>query len=226
MKRIIFLPIILSLVLFSCEVIPEAAFYIDKVNAEVGEEIFFTNDSYNADRFEWDFGDGTYSDVPNPAHTYMGTGTFEVKLTAFNHRGVSDQAYRTILIKSPTLLEVEVLEYYDEYPVKNASVLIYPTLADWDGERNSIAEGFTNADGKVVFTGLGNFVYYLDVWEKNHNNYSLKKEDINFIRTGKIKQNQINRFIAYVDYVGSKGDVKKDRSVVIKKIVPRVYGQK
>jgi PKD repeat protein len=216
----------MSLVLLSCEVIPEAAFYVDKVEAEVGEEIFFTNDSYNADRFEWDFGDGTFSDVPNPAHTYRGTGTFEVKLTVFTHRGVSDYSYKTIVIKSPTLLEVEVLEYYDEYPVKNASVLIYPTLAAWDEERNSIAEGFTNADGKVVFTGLGDFVYYLDVWEKDHNNYSLRQEDINFIKTGKIKLNQINRFIAYVDYVGSKGDAKKDRSVVIKKIVPRVYGYK
>ena len=207
--------------------IPDANFYVDNVEPDVGEEVFFTNDSYNADRFEWDFGDDTYSNKPNPVHVYTGSGSYQVVLTAFSRAGLSDKAYQTIDVQIPTLLEVEVLEYYDKYPVENASVILYPTLADWDAEKNMVTEGFTNATGKVVFSGLGNFVYFLDVWEAHHNNYALRDEDISFIRTNQILPHQINRFIAYVDYVaGGKGDGKRDRTVRIKSLERKAVDKK
>jgi hypothetical protein len=89
-------------------------------------------------------------------------------------------------------------------------------------------EGFTDIDGFAVFSDLGSFVYYLDIWEKNHNNYALRDEDVNFIRTPQIKIHQINQFVAYVDYVqGSKGDpVIRNRKVVVRKLVPRTYVEK
>jgi hypothetical protein len=119
----------------------------------------------------------------------------------------------------PTLLEVEVLEYYDKYPVGNASVILYPTLSDWDNETNSISEGFTDGTGKVVFSDLDNFVYYVDVWEADHNNYTLRDEDVGFIRTDQIRPHEINRFIAYVDFVsGGKGDGTRDRTLKIKRL--------
>ena len=37
--------------------------------------------------------------------------------------------------------------------------------------------------GKTVFADLKNIVYYVDVWEENHDNYTLKDEDVGFIRT-------------------------------------------
>jgi hypothetical protein len=224
MKSIIYLPFFLAILLISCESEPEAAFYIDNAEPEVGQEVLFTNNSANAERFEWDFGDNTWTDEPNPVHVYTGTGTYQVTLTAFSKSGVEASAYATITVMIPTLLEIEVLEYYDKYPVENASVILYPTLDDWDAETNEITEGFTDADGIVVFSHLDAFVYYLDIWEAHHNNYTLRTEDVNFIRTPQIKLHSINRFTAYVDYIASgKGDGKRDRTVRILKLGKRIY---
>jgi PKD repeat protein len=220
MKRLLFIIIVIPILLSSCEIYPEAHFSVDKVEPSVGEEVFFTNHSYNSESFEWDFGDGTYSYEVDPVHIYTGTGSYQVELKAFSMSGLSDKAFRTIDVKMPSILEVEVLEYFDKYPVENASVILYPTLSDWDNERNSIKEGFTNANGKVVFTGLGKSEYYLDIWEAHHNNYTLRNEDVSFIRTPEVIPNQITKFIAYVDYVpGTKGDGKRDRTMIIKRIV-------
>lgn len=216
MKKVIYILLLLPLFLFSCEKIPHASFYIDNIEPVVGDEIYFKNDSRNAERFEWDFGDGTVSEDPSPVHVYTGSGSYEVILTAYSRTGQSDEASMTIDILIPTLLEVEVLEYYDKYPVEGASVYLYPTLDDWDSETNLVAEGYTDVNGKVVFSGLGNYVYFVDVWETNHNNFSLRNEDVAFITTDEIVPHEINRFLAYVDYTGPvKGVAKRDRTVKI-----------
>jgi PKD repeat protein len=221
MKRLLYSGLILPLMLISCEMEPESAFFSDTIEPIIGQEVFFTNTSFNADYFEWNFGDGTGTDVPNPVHVFAASGTYRVSLTAYGSNGHTDMSYIEINVKAPTLLEIEVLEYYDEYPVEDASVILYPTLADWDAERNMIAEGFTNSSGKVVFSGLGSYVFYVDVWEANHNNYTLRDEDVGFIRTDQIRPNEINRFIAYVDYVGNKGAAYRDRKMKIVSIVSR-----
>ncbi|MBG0859485.1 MAG: PKD domain-containing protein [Bacteroidales bacterium] len=219
MKKVIYLSLVLSLLLFSCESIPEALFFTDTVNPEVGQEVFFTNESENAVEFEWDFGDGFISSDVHPGHVYTGTGTFEVVLTVFSSTGMSDKASLTIEVMIPTLLEIEVLEYYDEYIVPNASVRLYPTLTDWDNETNMESEGYTNAGGKVVFSHLGPYVYYVDAWEENHDNYALRNEDVGFIRTSEIIPNEINRFIAYVDIVDhGKGLARQSRKIILKSL--------
>ncbi len=43
--------------------------------------VTFSNESVNATRCEWDFGDGDTSDELNPVHTYYRSGTFTVTLT-------------------------------------------------------------------------------------------------------------------------------------------------
>ncbi len=220
MKRFIII-LAAAALLTGCETRPDAFFYTDKVVALTGEEIFFTNDSYNATWFEWDFGDGTFSTAVNPVKSYNSTGIFNVELKAFGKNGTVGRAYQTIEVKSPTILEVEVLEYYDEYPVANASVILYGSLNDWDSETNPIIEGYTNANGKVTFTNLNAKVYYVDVWHSTHNNYTLRDEDVAYIATQRLVPNQINRFVAWVDYTGTKKSTEaatRDRSVRI--VVP------
>jgi len=222
MKKIFYLSLVLSLILLSCERSPEAQFFTDTVEPEVGQEVFFTNESHNAVEFEWDFGDGFISNDVNPVHIFTGTGTFEVILTVYSGSGLTDKASITIEVMIPTLLEIEVAEYYDDYPVANASVRLYPTLPDWEDQTDMTSEGYTDADGFVVFSHLDPFVYYVDVWEEDHNNYTLKDEDIAFIRTPEILPHRINRFVAWVDYTGEgKGATAHNRTVVIKKIEKR-----
>ena len=220
MKRYIYIMLVLPLVMYSCEMSPRAYFMATPGDPVVGEEVLFTNESENALSFEWDFGDGYVSNEVHPSHVYNSSGSFEVFLTAWTRNGLSDKASLTIDVRIPTLLEIEVLEYYEQYPVKGASVILYRTLADWDKETNMVIEGFTDKDGLVVFSGLDNIVYYADVWEKDHDNYTLRNEDVGFIRTPEIMPNKINRFIAYVDKADhSKGDTRREKSYVIRKLV-------
>ena len=223
MRRILYLIIIVPILLISCQKTPEALFSVETVEPVVGEEVFFKNHSFNAKSYEWNFGDGTFSDEVNPSHIFTGSGNFQVELKAFSKSGISAEAYKTIEVRIPTLLEIEVVEYFNKFAVENASVILYATLSDWDNERNSVTEGFTDANGKVVFSGLGRSVYYVDVWEAHHNNYSLRKEDISFIRTLEVLPNHINRFVAYVDYVpGGKGENKRDSTIVMKNKVRKL----
>ena len=100
-------------------------------------------------------------------------------------------------------------------------------LNDWENETNYVNEGFTDADGKVVFADLDNVVYYADVWETTHDNYALKDEDVGFIRTPEIVPNKINRFIAYVDYVDhGKGAGRRSGNLIIKKLERKATDKK
>lgn len=219
MKKIILSTLVLPFIFVSCKMLPEAYFSASPGDPTVGEEVWFRNESDNASSYEWDFGDGYISNEPEPSHRYMATGSYKVVLTVWSHNGLSDEASLVIDVRIPTLLEIEVLEYYDEYPVSGASVMLYPTLVDWDMETNMIIEGFTDSKGMIVFSGLDNFVHYVDVWEEKHNNYALRDEDVGFIRTPEIMPNSINRFIAYVDFVeGTKGEGRRGSKAVIRKI--------
>jgi PKD repeat protein len=219
MKKIIYLILLLPFFLISCEKSPEASFNINTHETAVGQEIIFNNTSNNAERFEWDFGDGFISNEVNPIHIFTITGTYEVVLTAISKNGSEDEAVMTLDIVQPSLLVIEVLEYYQQYPVKNASVILYPSLADWDNQQNMITEGFTDNDGIVVFADLDPIVHYVDVWEQNHDNYQLKTEDVGFITTSKITPQKIHWFVAWVDYVKhGKGEAKGTREMIIKKL--------
>lgn len=219
MKRIIYFSVVLPLILISCETSPRAFFSADPGDPVVGEDVWFTNSSEDAVRFEWNFGDGSISNEANPIHRFTATGTYTIILKAWSENGLADEASLSLEVKIPTLLEIEVLEFYEEYPVEGASIILYPTLNDWDEETNMVNEGFTDSDGKAVFSGLDFIVYYVDVWEATHDNYTLRDEDVGFIRTSEIIPNKINRFIAYVDYVDhGKGEMRRDRTMIIKKL--------
>jgi PKD repeat protein len=226
MKKIFYLALILPLVLVSCSKDPEADFYIEIDKAKVGSEVFFHNTSQNAESFEWDFGDGYISTEKHPVHIYQLTGNYEVVLTAYSKKGEESKSMLTLDVVEPSLLVVEVLEYWDEYAVSGASVILYPTLADWDAQTKSIIEGFTDNDGIVVFADLDPIVHYVDVWEETHDNYQLRDEDPAFITTQKIIPDKIQWFVAWVDYVDhAKGSARGERTMVIKKLERKVEGK-
>ena len=214
MKRFYIVLLVALIVFTSCEKKPVASFFSSEIDVYVNEDVFFTNTSIDAKYFEWDFGDGTYSNATNPVHKWQASGIYTVVLTASSNK-YTDKAYQDISVTFPTTLEIEVLEYYEEYPVENASVILYPTYDDWLDETNMLVEGFTNANGKVVFSNLEPKRYYVDVWEANHDNYTLAEEDVGFIETDILVEGEINRFIAWVDYYDSlkSKTLKRDRSL-------------
>ncbi|HOO99400.1 MAG TPA: PKD domain-containing protein [Bacteroidales bacterium] len=228
MKKTFYTAVLLTFILVSCEdKMPEAHFSIDAYEPEVGQPVLFNNSSKNADSFLWNFGDGLTSTEKHPEHIFTGSGFYTVTLTAYND-GMEDVAEMDIEIFIPTLLEVDVFEWNEEwtydFPIPGASVWLFPTLSAWDSNVGHIAEGYTDNDGVVVFSHLDEYRYYVDVYHQNYNNYLLRDEDVGFIETDIVVPHKINWFVAWVDYVEAKGadGDRRDGYYVIKKLERKV----
>ena len=217
MKRVIYLLIIALAFLTGCERGPVADFDVSDINVTVGENVYFYNYSLNANDYEWDFGDGYYTYNEEPVHSYSEPGFYEVRLAAYYNDEV-DYEYITIEVTDdPTYLTIEVLEYYDQYPVEDASIILYATYSDWVNETNPVIETFTGSDGVVIIEGLEARPYYIDVWHPYHDNYALADEDIDFIYIPSLVNGQSSYFTAWVDYV--ERPLKSKRSGERPKIV-------
>jgi hypothetical protein len=230
MKNIIcILSIIVLLLAVSCEYDPHAGFYVSSNPVDVYETVYFTNTSSNAESFYWDFGDGSFSTLPNPSHFYEQPGSYLVRLKIMNGSHEIDEATMYIDVIS-TSLEIEVLEYIERYPVPEASIMLYTTLNDWNLQTNPLFDGMewiTDAYGMVLIHGLRPLVYYVDIWHPSHNNYLLGSEDINNVRTDPLVRGEINAYTFYVDYVGSinRKDGKEITSYKIVKIERKEPGK-
>ncbi len=72
---------------------PEASFSVSDSFGVVPLEVGFINTTEGGVNFVWDFGDGTFSEVPDPVHTYDTQESFEIIMTAFNELGCTDTAF-------------------------------------------------------------------------------------------------------------------------------------
>ncbi len=70
---------------------PQARFEISPDNAVLPkDDIHFYNYSTNAIHYDWEFGDGSSSDLFEPIHKYMRFGNYNVRLVATSDFGCSD----------------------------------------------------------------------------------------------------------------------------------------
>ena len=216
MKKTIFTFLAVSLILISCEKRPTASFTTDSDEWEVGQTVFFYNNSNNGEIWN-ETGMGILSDR-DPIYIFMSTIRRPVEPKVLVS-GISDKTSLTISIMVPTLLEVEVREYYSRDTIPNASIILYPTLANWDAGTNMVVEGVTDSDGIAVFSNLDPGVYYVDVWEATHDNYALRNEDPGFVTTPQVSTHKIVGFIAWVDVVAhTKGEARGTRPMIVKKL--------
>lgn len=66
--------------------VPAPDFNFDVIN----QTVTFFNNSFDADTYEWNFGDGSFSTDENPVHTYAEDDFYEVTIVAFNDCGSSE----------------------------------------------------------------------------------------------------------------------------------------
>ncbi len=88
---------------------PNANFSADPMVVTSNDPIVnFTNGSFGAVNYEWDFGDGNTSNEINPSHQYESTeeGSYTVQLIALSQYGCSDTAYAIIEVQEDLIFYV------------------------------------------------------------------------------------------------------------------------
>ena len=130
MKKLLFISSIIALFFSGCTEYPDANFAVNKTTVQPGEYIQFTNYSDNAIKYEWDFGDGTYSTDINPRHSYSSEGTYTITLTAEGRHGKIDRVSLNIAV-----------------------IIVYP-YADFSVDRTTVQPGeyvqFTNYSENAI----------------------------------------------------------------------------
>ena len=94
--------------LFCAEAPPIASFYANPpIITDPSHGIQFSNNSYGADDYEWDFGDGGTDDVMNPQHLYSDiTDGFVITLIAASDLGCLDTTQVSILYQEEPIVYI------------------------------------------------------------------------------------------------------------------------
>jgi hypothetical protein len=233
MKRLLIILPILSLLLAGCYHEPIAEANINPNPAWVGEDIAFTNLSQNTDYSEWDMGDGTASSTFNVVHYYIDPGRYTVTLSSYGEKkGLSRASF--VVDVTGSELKVIVKEYFDEYVIEEASVLLYATYNDWleaDVDKAVGGEQFTNRYGECMFEGLSYQKYYVDVYYRYGNsgyvNWLLGEEDVEWVETQELPGGWDHTFIAYVEAVDFNDQQKSTGRPAVRppmSDMKRIYG--
>ena len=86
-------------------ILPVANFSVSPTSGNAPLKVLFNDSSENADSFNWDFGDGTYSTEKDLIHIYSTAGIYTVNLTVSNENG-TDSKLVTINVSTPSVLPV------------------------------------------------------------------------------------------------------------------------
>jgi len=122
---------------------PKASFTIFKNNLEI--EI--KNYSNDASRYDWNFGDGSFSDKINPRHTYKNNGIYLIKLTAENRYGCKNTEQQEIYVVSNEPDNQAIPNYFTPNG-DGTNDYYYITLSDIESFEIKIMD----RNGNTVFT--------------------------------------------------------------------------
>lgn len=151
-------------VIFSCKRLPEPDFsFTPTENPEAGDTISFINQSVDADSYEWQFGDGSSSNLADPLYIYDQAGIYEVTLTAENEAG-SQAKTQSITINEPTILGFVVYDSTKTILLEEAEVSLYDNLHDYENFGETPYVGYTDSNGIVAFGNLEPVVYYIWIY--------------------------------------------------------------
>jgi len=133
-----------SLLIWGCSFIssnqaPISQFSWNPKYPTVGQEVEFLDESYDDESsvaaWTWTFGDGEFSEDPNPIHTYYGVGTYDVQLEVVDQDGAEASATESIKITSQS----------NQRPTAD---FVFENLGDcrWQFD----ASGASDIDGEII----------------------------------------------------------------------------
>jgi PKD repeat protein len=136
---------------------PVANFSISNINTCQGIVSFLDKSSSNATTWQWNFGDGTTSNVQNPTHTYTTAGTYTVVLIASNQYG--SHFYSLGVTVSPLEFSIQILGTPAINQLLNfSSSLSTATTYNWD-----FGDGYSSglANPNHTYTTIGTYIVSL-----------------------------------------------------------------
>lgn len=104
-------------------------------------QIQFTNESVNADSYQWNFGDGNNSFLTHPTYTYAGNGNYDVTLYA-SGCGLTDSIVININLSSSSI--EQTTDLIRIYPNPSTDYI----LIESETENHDVR--ITNLDGRMV----------------------------------------------------------------------------
>ncbi len=132
-------------------------------------DVQFADKSKYATAHAWNFDDGNSSNLPNPHHTYVTAGTYEVLLTSFNACG-SDSVSSTIQIH-PAAIEEYTENNLHVYPNPASNHVFIEVPEQLKG---AVIVQLTDSRGRQILSQIVSI----------ENNQSVIKQDLNNIASG------------------------------------------
>ncbi len=166
-KPVAVLVFLVGVVVLSCkEKLPDPPTAAFTIKSNDKGNVVFANTSTNATTFDWDFGDGgkRTTGTGDVEHTYVTTGTYEVKLIAKGEGGTKG-ASRSVAVDVPQALPVAAFAYAGgdcEAPceVSFTSLSTHATAWAWDfGDEGTS----TLENPKRMYQKSGNYIVKLVV---------------------------------------------------------------
>jgi len=124
--------------------VPLAAFTADPSSGCIPLAVHFTNQSANADAYQWTFGNGNTSTATNPSDTYIATGSYTVTLIASSQ----GKCYDTLTMGNMINTATPPVVAFSSVPGANTPVeLRLATYSFTNLSQNAVSYNWTFGDG-------------------------------------------------------------------------------
>jgi len=159
-----FISFLIVVVLYSCSdhIVPGFTYYPEI--PVCGQKVTFTNTTtgdadWEAEYWNWNFGDGYKSVAENPTHKFKEAGEYTVTLMVDSSKHSTCSELITVYDSIPTIYAEDTVEYYQKVNIKP---LIYNPYSedityDWTYSENAFSDSIvkkdTIVDGKAIVVG-------------------------------------------------------------------------
>jgi PKD repeat protein len=121
--------------------------------------LHFNDMSVSADTYNWDFGDGNYSNQQNPSHTYSANGVYNIKLVVENLCGKDSVIYPVTINGNFGGCNIDGTVTYNNTlmtPLTNVTIELI------DNYNSVVATAITDAYGYYSFNNISQGIYSLN----------------------------------------------------------------
>ena len=151
-------------------------------------EITLKNQTKNAQFFEWNFGDGNTSTLPNPVHTFQNPGKYSIRLKAIGIGGIAYCIMDSVVVYD--VPKVKVNWPNDEYLFENEKFTIVCESSNAIKYEWNFGDGTISTQKRLdyAYKTKGNYSIFLKTWTENNCMDSIMVKDVEVKNIEKVIQ--------------------------------------